>query len=133
MLQNFEQNNWALDNKKLVDYINHMKEAQLYVRQYLNERIGIVQIPQFVDADKVHLTSREYEILFLIFIGKTDYEIAQYLSKIHGERAGRTMIGFKMSLFNKLKVYSNEELINKALSLDLIKDMPENFIRTEIS
>ncbi|MBP9741774.1 MAG: hypothetical protein KBD37_00280 [Burkholderiales bacterium] len=131
MLQNFEPSTAALNCKRLTDYINHMKEAQLYIRQCLNERIGIAQIPQFMDADKVRLTPREYEILFLLFIGKTDYEVAQYLSKIHEERAGRTMIGFKMSLFNKLKVYSNEELINKVLSLDLIKDIPESFIRTE--
>lgn len=127
MLQSSKECSAVMD-KKLIDHINQLKEAKLYIEQYLNNRIGIPPIQQISEPCNVHLNSREYEILFLMFLGKSNFDIARYLSKIHGDRAGRTTTGFKMLMYNKLGVHTDEELINKAMFLNLIKDIPKSFI-----
>lgn len=129
MLHDSEQvdNAIVVDDKKVVECIKQIKEAQLCIRQYLNRRIDLEPTPQDSEAQKVRLNPREYEILFLMFLGKSHFEIAKYLSKIHGERAGWTVGGFKIWMHNRLGVRSDEELVNKALELDLIHEIPESF------
>lgn len=113
--------------------IRRLNDSQFHLRKYLNRRIGIPMPPRILQTpnptlDNINLSKREYEILFLLYLGKSELETSKYLAKIHGNIAGRTTIGFKIRMFNKLSVYSNDELIDKAIALNLVRTLPESFI-----
>ncbi len=120
------------NDEHMATLISQMSNAQLHIRQYLDNIVGDPPVQMVLDAKPVSLTSREYEILFLKFIGKSDYHTFKYIGKIHGNMAEQTAIRFKHQMFNKLKVYSNDELINAAISLNLINRIPESFIKKDI-
>lgn len=124
----YKQNCSVLDEQNLINLMTQMHEALTHIKQYLNIRINQMAIAEPTpETNDIVLSAREYEMLFLLFLGNSDLDAARYLNKIHGEIPGYTIIKYKRQLFDKFKVASTTELINKASELNAITHVPVSF------
>ncbi|MBP9742510.1 MAG: response regulator transcription factor [Burkholderiales bacterium] len=117
----------SLINEKIAEILTEINHHQAYLREYINKRVGI-SINLTVPDAKIHFNPREYEILFLLYLGRSEIDIFEYTQKIYNKANINTISALKFNLYNKLKVKSNSELVDKAIKLNLIQSIPENFI-----
>ena len=114
-------------NEQIANILTEINRHQSYLREYINKRAGI-SINLEVPDTKIHFNPREYEILFLLYLGRSEVDIFEYTQKIYNKANINTICALKFNLYNKLKVKSNSELVDKAIKLNLIQSIPENFI-----
>lgn len=116
----YNQKNHTIDNSD-----------QLDVRSYINGIVGITEISSEKSGNlDVKLTQREYEILFLLYLCKSELEIAKCLSKVYETPINSGTIGLiiRNYLYPKFSVHSKSDLVDKVVLMNLIREVPASFV-----
>lgn len=82
-------------------------------------------------ADPISLTKRQKEIIFLLSLGKSPKNIAEFISRIENKLLSPATVTaiINKHLYLKFGVNSTSQLIEKAILLGFVDNIPESFIR----
>ena len=84
------------------------------------------------DKQKIELTPREYEVLFLLVLGKSQKEIANILSTIYKKELKPNSVASMISkqIYPKFEIFNLANLIEKAIHLNMIDSFPQSLMRS---
>jgi hypothetical protein len=85
-----------------------------------------------INKTKIKLTSREYEVLFLVVLGKSQKEIADILSKVHEKDVKANSIASIISkqIYPKFEVHNLPNLVEEAIRLNMIDSFPQGLMKS---
>ena len=86
-------------NEQIANILTEINRHQSYLREYINKRAGI-SINLEVPDTKIHFNPREYEILFLLYLGRSEVDIFEYTQKIYNKANINTICALKFNLYN---------------------------------
>lgn len=119
---------------KVIAVIDELKEFSINygITQFIklmNYTSGSATAKQI--SQPIVLTKREKEILFLLSLGKSPKNIAEFISKIENKILTPATVTATINkhLYLKFNVNSTSELIEQAVLLDLLDNIPGSFIR----
>ena len=101
--------------EELVKAVKKVVEGGKYISSSLTDRIALNLVAGFEKRPHEALSDREYRVAFMIASGKNLKVIAKELSL-----SVKTVRAYRASIFEKMKVKSNPELIRYALKNRLI-------------
>lgn len=125
-----------MENKKLKTelesnkaYIRFIDDLQRVLQSHqVNIINNIIGLPVDYDNNKIELTRRQYDALFLSSRGKASKEIAEYLSRLEKKPLSPSTIDVIFAqLYAKFGVSNRSALIEKANFLRMIPFLPEWF------
>lgn len=107
---------------KILHYI------QSYKIDKLNKLLNINH--QAIPKEKIQLTKREEQVLFLLSMGKSPKEIANIFSNLDGKKVAQSTVSsiINKQLYTKFGVFGIGKLIEKATLMNLIPILPNSFI-----
>lgn len=95
----------------------------------LNKKMGKVLPQPLPNQDTFKLSQIQYEILYLVAMGKSLSEIKNILFKLKNKIYSRGIIQFIIHnhLYRKFEVHSDNELIEKAVVMGIVNIIPPIF------
>lgn len=108
-------------NRELSQFISLMN----YHADTINEN------PQIQSEPNITLTKRQQEIIFLLTLGKSPKNIAEFISQLEGKVLAPATITaiINKQLYTKFEVNSTSKLIEKAIIMGFVNNVPDNFIK----
>lgn len=116
------------EHEKFKLFINDIQQCiQAYKITLLNDKAGLTV--NYDENETIKLTKREYEVLYLLSIGKSTKEIASFISKLEGKKLSHATIDviINKQLYPKFQVFNRGQLIEKATLLKIIPFIPDSF------
>lgn len=111
--------------------INFLGQIINLTNQFINNSDVKTSFNTKTSITKPQLTTREEEVLFLLLLGKSQKEIANILSKVYSKNIAVTTIGsiINRQLYDKFNAYSLSSLINNAIQLQAIQNIPSGLLK----
>jgi PAS domain S-box-containing protein len=120
------------ERKKFDRFVDDIQRSiKVYQSSILTDKVSKdMEIPG-VEYEKIDLTKRESEILYLLSLNKPAKEIANIFSIIEGEPVAPATVHSMINkqLYPKFNVFNTSDLIKKATMLKLIPFFPESFTK----
>lgn len=106
----------------------NLSTSLAYAHSIVNKKLGRTFSASIDDV--IPLSKIQYAILFLIVLGKSPSDITKLISKLENIAISQCKINSIITdqIYNKLKVNSNEELIEKAVMLNLVNHIPPELL-----